>query len=410
MGGSWGGDSADEHEWQVEVAISDELRGRLLSYRMAAELQQRLSTILHRFEGALNFYNYTRHKRIKNREDKAPQTTTTTTPSSSTAPAIPPADGHDGVQTDRLAAPAAAAAPPTRSSRPRLPPHVDFNADRNVRVMRDVSIESTVGDEGSGLQLLVLRLHGESFMLNQIRKMVAMAALLARGLVSDAVFSRSFKQGGVYIPTAPSLGLYLDRCPLHAVRQQVQAEEGGGAPARCTAPQGGRRRRPSAARNSRSTQSRHQPRPTRRREGKRRTRSACVWRRCTSSTKQPFRVSSTCTQRIPRTIRRSSSASPATRLSASDPLPFPLLLLVRVVVVSTEFRRQHILPGICRAEAEELRAYRWLAGPGLPPFAVERGHRAAAATAAAAAAGLTSAQQPLRPRQEGETRVAMSAV
>ena len=197
------GDSDVDDGFDDEVLdISDEYRARLLSYRMPSALRERVSSILHRFEGSLNYYNYTRHKKIKNREDKAAaQPSRTDTPPHS----------HSNASTTR-AAPCTTTSNHNRRLGPRLPVNVDFYADRNTRVMLDVSIESTFTEPASGLELLIIRLHGQSFMLNQIRKMVGIAALLARGLVQDEVFERSFKQRGLYIPTAPSLGLYLDRC------------------------------------------------------------------------------------------------------------------------------------------------------------------------------------------------------
>ena len=170
------------------IVISDELRARLLAYRIPDELYNRVQALLARYAGTHNYYNFTRHKRVYNREDKLvhPNTSTAT----------------DSAQPDSQ---------PAAPIGPVIPVNRNFHADRNNRHILSFAVDRTFVDPASGLQFLVLAVHGQSFMLNQIRKMVGLAVVTARGMVGEAVWSRVFSERGLYVPTAPSLGLYLDR-------------------------------------------------------------------------------------------------------------------------------------------------------------------------------------------------------
>ncbi|EMD63515.1 hypothetical protein GGP41_005833 [Bipolaris sorokiniana] len=58
---------------------------------------------------------------------------------------------------------------------------------------------------------LSLKVHGQSFMMHQIRKMVGMAALTVRCGTDPAIMDKSFGNEVVRIPKAPGLGLLLER-------------------------------------------------------------------------------------------------------------------------------------------------------------------------------------------------------
>lgn len=58
---------------------------------------------------------------------------------------------------------------------------------------------------------LSLKVHGQSFMLHQIRKMVAMAVLVVRTSCPVDRIRQSFDKIRVNIPKAPGLGLLLER-------------------------------------------------------------------------------------------------------------------------------------------------------------------------------------------------------
>ena len=53
---------------------------------------------------------------------------------------------------------------------------------------------------------------GQSFMLNQIRKMLAMAVVIVRGLAPPATMDAAFKPERMAIPMLPGNGLFLDQC------------------------------------------------------------------------------------------------------------------------------------------------------------------------------------------------------
>ncbi|GAP87690.1 putative tRNA pseudouridine38-40 synthase [Rosellinia necatrix] len=60
-------------------------------------------------------------------------------------------------------------------------------------------------------QWLSLKVHGQSFMMHQIRKMVGMAVLVARCGTPWSRFEESYSAVRISIPKAPSLGLLLER-------------------------------------------------------------------------------------------------------------------------------------------------------------------------------------------------------
>jgi tRNA pseudouridine38-40 synthase len=58
---------------------------------------------------------------------------------------------------------------------------------------------------------LSLKVHGQSFMMHQIRKMIAMAALVVRCGSPKKIIAESFGSPNISIPKAPGLGLLLER-------------------------------------------------------------------------------------------------------------------------------------------------------------------------------------------------------
>ncbi|KAI0400367.1 pseudouridine synthase [Xylaria palmicola] len=85
--------------------------------------------------------------------------------------------------------------------------HADPSAKRTIKsfvVNREpIQINDT--------QWLSLKVHGQSFMMHQIRKMVAMAVLAARCATPWSRFAESYSPARISIPKAPSLGLLLER-------------------------------------------------------------------------------------------------------------------------------------------------------------------------------------------------------
>lgn len=62
-----------------------------------------------------------------------------------------------------------------------------------------------------GCEFCVLTVKGQSFMLNQIRKMVGMTIAIVRGNCGVEVIDKTWEAGRVDVPKAPALGLCLDR-------------------------------------------------------------------------------------------------------------------------------------------------------------------------------------------------------
>lgn len=63
----------------------------------------------------------------------------------------------------------------------------------------------------NGIELAVLKVKGQSFMLHQIRKMIGMILAVLRGLTTSATIERAFSEARIDIPMAPGLGLVLDQ-------------------------------------------------------------------------------------------------------------------------------------------------------------------------------------------------------
>jgi tRNA pseudouridine38-40 synthase len=71
---------------------------------------------------------------------------------------------------------------------------------------------------------LSLKVHGQSFMMHQIRKMVAMAALVVRTGAPGSLVEESYGRRRISIPKAPGLGLLLER-PVFEVYNRRAADQ-----------------------------------------------------------------------------------------------------------------------------------------------------------------------------------------
>lgn len=86
--------------------------------------------------------------------------------------------------------------------------HTDPSAKRHIIFFNVNPTPIIIGDT----EWLSLKVHGQSFMMHQIRKMVGMAALVVRcGADPGKVMERSFGKDVYSIPKAPALGLLLER-------------------------------------------------------------------------------------------------------------------------------------------------------------------------------------------------------
>ncbi|KAL2256232.1 hypothetical protein VTK26DRAFT_1963 [Humicola hyalothermophila] len=83
----------------------------------------------------------------------------------------------------------------------------DPSAKRHIKSFQVNPTPIQIGDT----EWLSLKVHGQSFMMHQIRKMVAMAVMLVRCGAPLDIISQSYGPRRISIPKAPGLGLMLER-------------------------------------------------------------------------------------------------------------------------------------------------------------------------------------------------------
>ena len=90
-----------------------------------------------------------------------------------------------------------------------------------TRIIKSFNMDSTpiiINDT----EWLSLKVHGQSFMMHQIRKMVSMVALIVRCGCHDGRMQDSFMADRISIPKAPSLGLLLERPVFDAYNERLE--------------------------------------------------------------------------------------------------------------------------------------------------------------------------------------------
>ncbi|ORX45882.1 tRNA pseudouridine synthase [Hesseltinella vesiculosa] len=70
---------------------------------------------------------------------------------------------------------------------------------------------------------LSVKLHGQSFMLNQIRKMISMGVLVVRHKSPLSLIERTFEDKKINIPKAPALGLLLEQPVFQTYNKKVDS-------------------------------------------------------------------------------------------------------------------------------------------------------------------------------------------
>ncbi|OKL61645.1 hypothetical protein UA08_03656 [Talaromyces atroroseus] len=76
----------------------------------------------------------------------------------------------------------------------------------------------------NGTEWVSLKVHGQSFMMHQIRKMVAMVALIVRCGCDPKIIEESYGPVKLSIPKAPGLGLLLERPLFNTYNRKMAAE------------------------------------------------------------------------------------------------------------------------------------------------------------------------------------------
>lgn len=95
--------------------------------------------------------------------------------------------------------------------------HNDPSAKRHIKSF-NVNPEPVVIN---GTEWLSLKVHGQSFMMHQIRKMVAMAVMVVRAGCTPTRIADTYGPDRVAIPKAPGLGLLLERPIFDSYNQKA---------------------------------------------------------------------------------------------------------------------------------------------------------------------------------------------
>jgi len=99
-------------------------------------------------------------------------------------------------------------------------PFRDPSAKRVIKTFK-VNFEPILID---GTEWLSCKVHGQSFMMHQIRKMVGMAALIVRCGTDPQRLVEAFGPTNFSIPKAPSLGLLLERPVFDSYNKRAKSE------------------------------------------------------------------------------------------------------------------------------------------------------------------------------------------
>ncbi|KAJ3043228.1 tRNA pseudouridine synthase 1 [Rhizophlyctis rosea] len=70
------------------------------------------------------------------------------------------------------------------------------------------------------------KVHGQSFMLHQIRKMIGMAVMMVRTWTGNALITHSFHKEKLNIPKAPGLGLLLEKVVYDSYNSKIRKASG----------------------------------------------------------------------------------------------------------------------------------------------------------------------------------------
>ncbi|CEP62465.1 pseudouridine synthase PUS1 LALA0_S05e06260g [Lachancea lanzarotensis] len=90
----------------------------------------------------------------------------------------------------------------------------DFKDASAVRFMKELKVSEpfVIGEKNT--EWVSIKIHGQSFMLHQIRKMISMATLVTRCSCPTDRILDAYKPQRINIPKAPALGLLLE-CPVY---------------------------------------------------------------------------------------------------------------------------------------------------------------------------------------------------
>lgn len=75
-----------------------------------------------------------------------------------------------------------------------------------------------------GLEYLILRVKGQSFMLHQIRKMIGLVVAYMRGFAGKDTFAKAWESERIDIPKVPGVGLVLDHVHYERYNQRYGSD------------------------------------------------------------------------------------------------------------------------------------------------------------------------------------------
>ncbi|XP_064463489.1 pseudouridylate synthase 1 homolog isoform X2 [Ornithodoros turicata] len=87
-----------------------------------------------------------------------------------------------------------------------------------------ITCECSKPFEQRGLEFVQIQLKGQSFMLHQIRKMVALVIAIMRGYTSESTIRRAWGPEKLDIPIAPALGLMLEEVHYERYNQKYRGD------------------------------------------------------------------------------------------------------------------------------------------------------------------------------------------
>lgn len=90
----------------------------------------------------------------------------------------------------------------------------EFKDPSAIRFMKDIKVSEPFVIGECMTEWVSIKIHGQSFMLHQIRKMISMATLVTRCCCPPERISESYGPQKINIPKAPALGLLLE-CPVY---------------------------------------------------------------------------------------------------------------------------------------------------------------------------------------------------
>lgn len=103
--------------------------------------------------------------------------------------------------------------------------HKSFHDASAIRVIKSFVVHGEpllINDT----EWLSLKVHGQSFMMHQIRKMISMVALMVRCGCHEGRLQDSYMQDRITIPKAPGLGLLLERPVFDTYNEKLVGEFG----------------------------------------------------------------------------------------------------------------------------------------------------------------------------------------